>query len=321
MHETRIVGLTPGTLYKFSITGEHGTGITHVLTERTFMTLSEEDVFPPGNVGNLTAVRDGKDVFLTWDNPKDSDLAKVRVVRSDRFYPSDPQDGWVVFDSLGDGAHDRDIAVPGARLYYTVFSYDVLGNISSGAVTFIAFSDGGEAVLPPPEPIRKNPLELSLHDLRFIQDEELLPVREGTIHIDGGKRLTIDLPYERVPEHLKTILVTLTDSREADKEFSFLLRINRERTAYTATLAPLGVSGDFPIRVSVFDYETAQIGYAEGTINSAIAFVVPSDDDGGELVSVARTLIAHGSGGYLIFFVLLLIVLALSARRLAAARW
>lgn len=320
VHETRIIGLVPGMTYKFTIEGESNTGNRAVLTQSTFTTLPPDDVFPPANVADLRAVIDGNDVLLTWMNPRDADFAKVRVVRGDAFYPSDIADGRVVYEGDGETVRDTGQAIPGTVQYYTVFSYDVLGNISSGAVVAVRVPAPGGTTDPTTQPAlgtttpvdvideTLNPLSLALTDLVFMQEGEVVAMNRGTVHIDGAKELTIMLPYDRVPEHLKTILMTLRDSD--GKEFSFLLRINREKTAYTALLAPFGISDDFSMRIAVFDYKTAQLGYAEGVLASRIAYIgeAPSSSYGTWIITFFQS--------YLVWFVLFLLALLILAWRL-----
>ncbi len=325
-HETQIVGLTPGTLYYFTIEGKDKFGREGTLHVGTFTTLPPEDIFPPGNVTGLMATRSGNDVVLSWKLPQDPDLAYVRVVRSDRFYPSDIADGWVVYEGLASGFRDEGAAV-GERQFYTVFSYDTLGNISSGAVVAIRFGTPGtvppvtpgSSTTPPGEPgivnSTQNEIRLSFADILFIQDGNILRIERDSVAIDGAKQLTIAIPYELMPEHLKTILVVLGDSIHPERTFQFLLRVNAERTMYTSTLAPLGVSGKYPVSVSVFDFTTAQIGYAGGVLDAHITALahVP------EQVSFLQYLV-HFFISYLMWFILLLIILGLLGWRLVRRR-
>lgn len=127
-HETSIAGLQPGTTYQFTIEGENKLGRYGAMHLGSFTTLPPDDIFPPANVANLRAEKSGDDVVLTWDNPGDPDLTKVRVMRSSQFYPSDIADGYVVYEGLQQEARDTGaVVVPGTRQYYTVFSYDALG--------------------------------------------------------------------------------------------------------------------------------------------------------------------------------------------------
>ncbi len=321
-HETQIAGLTPGTTYYFVIEGKDKFGREGVLHEGTFTTLAPDDIFPPGNVTGLTATRSGDDVVLSWNLPQDPDLAYVRVVRNDRFYPSDIADGWVVYEGLASGFRDEGAAV-GERQFYTVFSYDALGNISSGAVVAIRFGTPGvvspitpgATTTPPGEPGMVNPaqngIRLSFDDILFIQEGVTLRVEGGTVAIDGAKQLTIAIPYALMPEHLKTILVVLGDSTDPERTFQFLLRVDKERTVYTSTLAPLGVSGKFPVSVSVFDFTTAQIGYAGGVLDAHITTLSHAP----EQMSFLEYLL-HFFTSYLLWFILLLIILALLGWRL-----
>ncbi len=316
VHETRIIGLTPGTRYTFSIKGENNGGRTRTLTEDTFVTLPLDDTFPPGNVRNLRASIEGDDVVIAWENPRDADFTKVRVLRSTLFYPSDLADGWVVYEHDGETARDVGIAAENSLIYYTVFSYDALGNISSGAVVAVRVEGGVVTPIEVP-PETTNPLALALSDVVFMQSgEQLIPIG-NRVRVNGAELLTLSLPYDRVPEHLKTILITMTDSVDAQKTFSFLLRINEARTAYVATIAPLGISGDFPFRISVFDYTTTQVGYAGGVIESRIAYLGEEsrgDDplrDGGVYGGIT-----HIFKSFSFWFIILLIILSLLAKRI-----
>lgn len=316
-HENQIVGLIPGTTYYFTILGEDRFGRTGVLYTGTFTTLPPEDTFPPGNVTGLTAVRDGDDVLLSWQLPYDPDLAYVRVVRNDRFYPTDEADGWVVYEGKGEGTRDVD-AVVGAQQFYTVFSYDALGNMSSGAVVVIRFGTPVHATtststLPGEIVPTQNPIALTFADIAFIQEGELLPSKYGTVQIDGTKQLTIAIPYDKVPEHLKTILVTVRESADSPKSFDFLLRINPEQTAYVSTLAPFGFSGELPITVSVFDFTTAQIGYAEGRIISHIQPSLHVESKPAQSFLAYLLVIIRS---YFVWFIILLLLLMLIGWRL-----
>ena len=246
-HEIRITELRPGTRYSFTIEGENNVGRFGVLTKSNFTTLPEDDVTPPGNVMDLTAVQEGNDVVLTWKNPQDGDFDHVRVVRSYNFYPGDTDDGWVVFDGAGETTVDPDTLVSYPGGFYTVFAYDKNGNISSGAVVSISRHKKGEK--PEPEGETVNDIDISFDDVDFVQDGVELPGGKGdTITINGGQHLTISIPYAHVPEHLKTIVVAISPVTDTTKVLRFLLRVNNDKTGYTARLAPLGVEGEFTVR-------------------------------------------------------------------------
>jgi len=133
--------------------------------------------------------------------------------------------------------------------------------------------------LPPEHQPEYNDIDLQFDEIRFSQEGVQSILRDGKLYIDGSKQLTIHIPYERLPEHLKTILVTIYQSESKSASFSFILRVNPDKTGYTATIAPFGISGVFPIDISVFDFKTMQIGYTNGTIVSEVAyFFIPRDE-------------------------------------------
>lgn len=313
-HDTFISGLTPNTLYYFTIEGENRIGRYGTMHVGTFMTLPPDDTFPPGNVTNLRAVRDGDDVVLSWVNPTDPDLAKLRVIRSDLFYPSDIADGRVIYEGLNEGVRDRGAALEGDFQYYTVFSYDDLGNISSGAVVRIYLGD--DPIPPPIVDPTQNEIELDFDDIIFIQEGITLPIIDDRVEIDGAKHLSIEIPYARFPEHLKTILVVLDSALNPNETFSFIMRINADKTAYTSTLAPLGFSGRFPIQVSIFDFKTSQIGYTNGALVSHIQTTDPNDTDtGGGILGTIGFLFLSFFNSYVVWFMILLILLLAFLRR------
>lgn len=319
-HVVTITGLMPGKRYEYTLEGETGIGKSGTMYQGAFITLPPVDVFAPGNVTQLNIEQKISDLSLTWKNPDDPDFSKVRIVYSDRFYPSDIADGSVVYEGRGEDFIDTGRGALQGRHYYTVFSYDVLGNISSGAI--ISFSIGVDGAVATSGPEEGNPeqneIKLALSDLIFSQDGEVLLPYENTISIDGTKQLTIAIPYDRVPEHLKTILVRVQSHSDASQSFSFLLRINKDKSAYTSVIAPFGISGVFPFVVTVFDFKTSQIGYTNGVLDSQVQGIIhgeTSTSDMGGLLSILRKY------SYIIWFVLLLTMLTFTGRRLMRAKW
>lgn len=267
-HETHITGLTPGTVYQFTIEGQDQFSRSGVVHVGHFTTLPPEDTFPPGNVTGLIGVREGDDIALSWKLPEDPDFDHIRIVRSDVFYPSDIADGWVVYEGRARDFRDTNVEKD-VHYYYTVFSYDVLGNISSGAVVLVRSFSENAIPLEEIDPTR-NEIALSFDDIIFTQEGVRIPMLDGAVDVDGSKQLTIAIPYDRVPEHLKTILVIIGEPNDPEKTFQFLLRVNADRTFYTSTLAPFGTWGEYPISVAVFDFTTSQIGYVHGVLSTEI---------------------------------------------------
>ena len=308
MHEARITGLVPGTQYAFVIEGEDGIGRYGKLYEGVFMTLPPDDTFPPGNVRGLSAEVVGEDILLSWTNPEDPDFSKVRVLRSDLFYPSDIADGWVVYEGDKETIQDRGV-VMGRGQFYTVFSYDAVGNISSGAVVSVHLGTTTPEIVDP----SLNPISLLFDDVAVLQGGVELPHQNGVVYIDGSRQFTISIPYEKLPEHLKTILVRIGDSRDSKRTFEFLLRVDVGRTMYTGTIAPFGVAGEFPIAISVFDFETTQVGYTWGVLNSHIRPIHTDDGVGDGFLAY----LSEFGSSYFMWLLLLLLLLIFMGRRLS----
>ena len=314
-HKTNIVGLNQDTQYFFTIEGEDAEGRYGTIYNGTFTTLPFIDTFAPANVSNLEARLEGNDVVLSWANPQDPDLVKIRVVGSDRFYPSDAADGWVVYEGLGRDARDVACCVDTETYYYTVFTYDTLGNISSGAVVSVDLQ-GESTELDPTQ----NEIGILFKDIIFIQGSVKLPVSdEGNVFIDGAQQFTIQIPYERLPEHLKTILVTLRDPIDTKKSFGFLLKVNKEKTAYESILAPLGRSGEYAVELAIFDFKTAQVGYTRGIITAHIDSSQTGSSRSGITGLIARGVSFVGSA-YLSWFLLGLLLVMFVMQRVRLKR-
>jgi len=307
-HTAYMSNLTPNTRYYFSINGETGTGFEKELVASYFVTLPLPDTAPPANATDFTAEKVDEDIQLTWSNPLDVDFSHVRILRSDRFYPSDLTDGALIYEGDDEAFLDKGSAIPGTTQYFTLFAYDENGNISSGAVTALRIGADGTVtsvdVSDVPVAPGEEEIDISLSDLIFEQEGKVLEPVDGTVAIDGSKELTVSLPLDVLAERLKSIVVTVYKGGTEEK-FSFLLRVDEERDRYVASVAPLRTSGRFPILVSVFDYGIQKVGEARGVL-------------------AARTE-ASGTGGggpdYFLYFLAFLLLLLFVAGFLIGRAW
>lgn len=278
--------LSPDTSYQFEIIAYTKDGQKVRSGMKTLKTLpfpiSAKE--PPANVSDLKAIGGDAQMTLTWKNPLDADLQGVRIVRSTEFYPSSPWQEDVLYEGTSESFGDTGLT-NGVRYYYTVFAYDTDGNFASGAVVsgisqaFIPLEI--PPLTPEPEPPSLVPSELvppslrnlGLEDFDFIQKGAKIPVIEGKVEVEPKEPLTIAIDYEKIPEVLKTILVALKD-REG-KSFSFLLRIDEEKTRYLASLMPPD-SGDYGMTFTVVDYKNQGLQKVAGTLAVQFVKIVPS---------------------------------------------
>ena len=85
----------------------------------------------PAPVRDFAATVFGRDIEITWTNPRDRDFAGVLLLRSERDYPRSMLDGKVVY--MGRGTVHRDTGLePGRRYYYTVYAFDHERRYSAG---------------------------------------------------------------------------------------------------------------------------------------------------------------------------------------------
>jgi len=273
-HSVLLDGLLANTIYRFEIIAIDRGGNRTSSGDRTFKTLAPPDIAPPANVSNFEAISGDSQITLKWQNPPEPDFLIVKVMRSTEFYPASPTEGILIYD--GKGVSFVDIGLSnGIRYYYTAFAYDKIGNYASGAIV----SATPQKPLPPEEvppeevppeerpPISPPPPEIEkliLKDFDFIQEDKKIPlIEEFKIKVKTEEPLTISISYEKVPEVLKTILVTL---EKGGKLFSFILRVNKEKTVYLATLVPPEEIGIYPLTLTTLDYKNQTLKKISGQL-------------------------------------------------------
>jgi hypothetical protein len=310
-HSTSITDLEPGTTYEYQLVGYNRQGTRFVLSQGQFVTQNAPDDAPPTNVSNLRAVLlPNDDIKLTWLNPSDPDFAYVRILRSHLFYPVDPYDGFVAYQGYGETYLDKKAGSRNDVQYYTVFSYDHNGNISSGAIIGVSKRSGTVIVEPTQTQTPDAPdLALNFTDLEVLQNQKHI---EGNV-INADLPVLLRIAYEKLPEHLKAITVTLVHPQDAQSAFSVLLRINKDKTYYESVIAPLHSTGIYPVTLSVYDYQVQKIFTAEGTFD--VQKFESSEEFGVPLRTGVDTLFKNKTV-WLLLLLLLLLILLLLLRRL-----
>lgn len=249
-------------------------GVSEIVSDSIIL-----DTMPPANILNLEAIPGNQQILLKWEAPPDKDFAGVRIMGSLEFFPANPWDGILVYQ----GSKTSFLAVGltnGKRYYYTVFSYDKAGNFSSGAiVSAVPLKEEIPPITPVPPIIPSTPIpspfpptsvapipsgieELELSDFDFWQEGKKIIPQHNKVVIRNDLLLTISIDYEKVPEVLKTIMITL---RKEDKSFSFLLRLNKQSTRYEATIVPPNKTGEMPFIIEVLDYRNQSFKKISGS--------------------------------------------------------
>ncbi|MDE1941102.1 MAG: four helix bundle protein, partial [Patescibacteria group bacterium] len=322
-HDLELTGLLPGTEYFVEVQAVNYLGTVASLTT-SFVTApvppsSPEAIGPLPNPTRFAATAEQSDIALSWQNPSDPRFAKVRVVRSEAFFPKDQNDGTPVYEGSAQSFVDTGVET-GKTYYYAIFAEGADGQFSSGALAQARISAAGQLSLPfdpfaaLPQAQSTDPLikALSLSDFQFIQDGKVLSTVNGhTVAVNGSENLTIRLSYDMVPEVLKTIAFTLTDPSDPSKVFPFLLRVNKDKTYYEATIAPLGRSGEYGLQIVVLDYQDQSLKRINGNI-MAIAFQA--------LPHVAKVGFDDAGVGFLFLLILAILGLIAAARSMKRRR-
>lgn len=276
-HEFVLAGIILGKTYTYSILSDDGRGTKAGLSGQTFYAplpkeipiIDEENI--PENVLELSAKSEDGKIVLDWKNPKGAE--SVRVMRQENSYPTDPYHGEILYEGNGETAVDEKTE-NGKTYYYTVFVKDSFGEFSSGSIISAKKTADGKIIFDGEDPFSKLPesekvhpkiAKLALDDFIFMQDGKRFSPKNGTIKISGAKNFSLIIPYEILPEVLKTISVNLKD-KKTNESFTFLMRVNKDKTAYVATLGSLDRDGEFDLSVSVLDYGAQGIKRLSGTL-------------------------------------------------------
>jgi hypothetical protein len=270
-------GLFPNTFYHFKVFCRDTAKNSSETGDYQFSTLAPPDTEPPANVSNFEVISGDGQVELKWKNPSDSDFKGARILRSEKFFPLDPWNGALVYEGDGESVFDTGLT-NNVRYYYTAFTYDRAGNFSSGAIVSAiprkpGFpKEGGPIEILPPEipeaptvpPELKDALDkLTLKDFEFWQFEKKIAPIGDLVAAKPKSPLTVLLEYDKLPEVLKTIAVTLL--QDDGKSFSFLLRVNKDKTAFIATLIPPDPR-KYEMKIQVLDYKNQRLKKIDGEL-------------------------------------------------------
>ncbi len=275
-HNVLISNLTPNTTYFLRVYVKDVFGNPVVFENIQFKTLNVPISKNPSNALYFKAIPQENSIDLSWILPNDNRVIGARIVRSTESYPSSPNDGEVVFEyrdaSRIESFIDKN-AEKGVTYYYAIFTEDLAGNFSSGAIT-------ASKILGLSGEVFENPLDkllpagyvhsaiekLQIKDFLFIQSGDSVDVSGNKVSIYGDKNTTIALKYYRVPPVLKTIAVSVITKGENPERFTFILRPNKDKTRYEATIGPLGDPKLYDIKIDILDFKNQGLKTLNGTL-------------------------------------------------------
>ncbi len=261
-HQTTIPGLQSGATYRITVTvtDEAGEKVSRTIVVGT---LRGTDTVGPANPSNFDAIPTPLGIRLTWDNPTDRDFESVRIMRLNGSIPLDPYDGTPIYEGPLEGYFDSDVG-EGGIYGYTIFAKDESGNFSSGVVTIArAWSDDtvGDVTLQ-----LEGPEAVLTDGMTITQADTITEIEDGTFIITNDDPFLIQVPADRFPRVLKTILVSLAHPDGTSKRFTFLLRANKDRTAYEARIDPLTELGRYAATIAFLDADARVVTKDDFTI-------------------------------------------------------
>ncbi|MCA9358318.1 fibronectin type III domain-containing protein [Candidatus Kaiserbacteria bacterium] len=298
-HTVLLTDLEPGTEYEYEIVGYTPFGVATVIKQGSFTTVKDEGQYAVSNVEQFSAIAVDTNVLLSWKLPSQPDLVHVRIVRSHLGFPEHPQDGAIVYQGIKESATDERVLNQYSPVYYTAFVYDQFGNISSGAVAVVyaatVFPGAGfEQTGPGQGPIigvpvpDTNDATSSIDTKRFTVEMKMpllseVLVAQGNltylftdapIQLDAATAFTVSVPRTAVAGNLKSLIATIQNPVDPEKTYSFLLRINRDRTAYEAQIPALFIVGQSLLILEIYDYEA----FVVGTYQTPVIFIETIDE-------------------------------------------
>jgi hypothetical protein len=145
-----------------------------------------------------------------------------------------------------------------------------------------------------------------LSQIYVTQDGVSVSLAQRAIETLSDRPFMVSIPKEAVFENLKTIIVTITDPTDSRKMYSFLLRINKDKTAYEGIFSPLGVDGVSRLRVDIYDFKGGVVGtYKKNILFISTQEVVPIFPD--LIIQKGLPIIAIVSFGLIILGLLFLL--------------
>lgn len=288
-HLTYITDLAAGATYHYELISLSGSLLPTQVSKGTFTTKTPVDTTAPPNVRDLQAVVIDGNVQLSWLNPTIGDFAGVRILRNHFFYPNDTVDGILIYQGTAETVTDEDALSEHATQYYTVYAYDANGNVSSGAVVFARQTEAGASpadnpgqIVPEEEsrpatvatPLPFDDVTVSTPSASNLSpaDIELWQGTTKATFADENIELSAHIPYiikisqEVLPDHLKSIIVTMTDPSDNRRSYSFLLSLNKSGSAYEALIEPPVVIGQSKFSVDVYDFRTRTVSTVSGRV-------------------------------------------------------
>ncbi len=303
-HSTIIDGLMPGTRYFFELYGTDRFGRELLLEASSFTTEVKQMLVGVPNVLFFNARVSKENVLLSWMNPRVDDFAYVRIVRNTYGYPLSPTDGFVIYEGMAESWYDQGALATVGQQFYTIFTYNIDGRPSSGAVATAVRGQLIQTGLPV-ESITDvtvgassnnaasstSAFQLSLNDVSVVQGGRVISPQADLFLLDVAEPFVVRVPAPLVPTDARTLVVTWQHPTIEDRKTSYLLRLNEAGTYFEAYAAAMPEAGIYPLRIAVFDPFTNELGGLTGALELVGEYTSADDES---VVYIATTYLILG---------------------------
>ena len=270
-HLTRIPEIDYGSNYFIRIFARNGNDKTFDY-QGSFQTSIGPDQTSPQNVLKLRAEKHPVGALLQWENPPDLDFSYVRVIRNEFGYPRNSEDGQVLYEGGGQSFLDENVIIGGVY-YYTVYTRDTTGNLSSGvAIGFRVMQDEVSpldsktgSIVSEVGPIFSTtnaviPRHISL--INFIQEEKNIPVIESTVYIRPDLPITVEIPASLVTIGKKAEMrIYVYENEYEGIPLVYLFRPDASSSNYYSEISGFTTEGRFKFKIhiaeinKIYEYE------------------------------------------------------------------
>lgn len=308
-HRTVLAELRPDTSYEYTLRIRDRFGRVRV-EAGSFTTEVSRSAVAPANVISFTAFTAGSDVLLQWEPPETESHAYVRVVRNNRFFPSDPSAGVVVYEGTASAFTDVGAVQTHKTQYYTAFAYDFSGMPASGVIAVasrrLSVTDELLPSTQPTDPITTasstatsgSPVaSIDRSAFRVVQGDTATDFTTTDIKIAANQPFRFALSAEAVPAGVRLVTVTLWRPEVTAPPLAFVLRRSEDEARYGAVLPGLRESGVYDVQLDFYDGTHERVASLTGLLGvSEQGVAAPSADPAKGTVQVVPLLYMIGGG-------------------------
>ena len=285
-HTIVLSDLMPDTTYFYELYATDRFGRDVVLQKATFATTQSTPTADVINLEYFAGTAIGDDAILRWRIANRNEVAFVRIVRNERFFPQSPTDGLVVYEGGGMAYADIGAFVGIERQFYTLFAYTLSGTVSSGRVLQVDTVPQATAVVNPdtedsavnverPVPTATSST-ISAAAFSIRQQNKTYTLQDRQFSIAGETPFSFRVDAGLVPQFTRSVMVTIFETKAPEHFFTYVLRLNDVTGWYEARLPGLATDAEHSFVARMYSMSGKILDEYEGSIVLAPATSAPT---------------------------------------------